>query len=176
MRFEPERAGRSGRIHTGFLPPGRLIAAAMDLAMMTAAEGHREFVAHLSTQRPTLREAQMMRIGRCATTNQTWLFGNEPYVLAIANAARFGVAKFALIDLPSIDPSSQLTSFDFTASADLMGTTEFRELQLKCGFDLFGISCDQRALGRERPMCPGCGFIARADALEFSCKPIAQSA
>ena len=176
MRFEPERAGRSGRIHAGFLPPGRLIAAAMDLAMMTAAERHCEFVAHLSTQRPMLREAQMMRIGGCASTNQTWLFGDEPYVLAIANAARFGVAKFALIDLQSIGPSSRLTSFDFTVFVDRVAIVEFSELQLKCRFDLFGISRDQRALGRECPMCPGCGFIARADALEFSCKPVAESA
>jgi hypothetical protein len=170
MRFEPECAGRGGRIYACLPPPCRLIAAAMDLAMMTAAERHCEFVAHLSTQRPMLREAQMMRIGRCATTNQTWLFGDVSYVLAIANAARFGVAKSALVDLRSVGPPSQLTGFDFTAFADLVG--EFRELQLKCCFDLFGISCDQRALGRERPMCPGCGFIARADALEFGRKPV----
>ena len=66
--------------------------------MMTAAERHREFVAHLSAKRPMLRKAHMMRIGGRATANQTGLFGDEPYVLAIANSARFGMAKFALID------------------------------------------------------------------------------
>jgi hypothetical protein len=60
----------------------------MDLATMTAAERHCEFIAHLSTQRLMLRKAQTVRIGGCATTNRTWPFGDEPYVLA--NAARFG--------------------------------------------------------------------------------------
>ena len=173
MRFEPERTGRGGRIHTGLLPPCRLIATAMDLAMMTAAERHREFVAYLSTKRSMLRKAQMVRIGGRATTNQTWLFGDEPYVLAIANAARFGMAKFALVDLRGVGPSSQFTRFDFAALADLVSIVEFRELLLKCRFDLCGMRCDQRALGSEHPMCPGCGFSARADALEFGRKPIA---
>ena len=145
----------------------------MDFAMMTAAERHCEFVANLSTQCPMLRKAHMMRIGGCAATNQTWLFGEEPYVLAIANAARFGMAKCALIDLRGVSPSSQLTRFDLTAFDDVAGTFEFRELLSKCRFDLFGISCDQRALGSEHPICPGCGFLGRANALEFGGELIA---
>jgi len=34
----------------------------MQFAMMPATEGNSEFVAHLSTKRPLLRKAQMMRI------------------------------------------------------------------------------------------------------------------
>ena len=60
--------------------------------MMAAAERHCEFVAHLAAKRAVLRKAQVMRIGGHATANQTWLFGDEPYMLAIANAARFGMA------------------------------------------------------------------------------------
>jgi hypothetical protein len=39
---------------------------------------------------------------------------DDAYVLAVANVARFGVAKFALVDLRGVCPSSQLTRFDFT--------------------------------------------------------------
>jgi hypothetical protein len=82
--------GCGGRIYADLLLPCRLIAAAMDLAMMTAAERHCEFIAHLSIQR--LIAAQKRRwcgSGGVRTANQTWPFGDEPYVLAIANAARF---------------------------------------------------------------------------------------
>ena len=66
--------------------------------MMTAAERHREFIAHLSAKRPMLRKAHMMRIGRRATANQTGLFRDEPHMLAIANSARFGVRQATLVD------------------------------------------------------------------------------
>ena len=69
MRFEPERTGRGGRIYAGLPPPCRLIATAMDLAMMTPAERHCEFVAHLSAKRAVLRKAQMMGVGGDATAN-----------------------------------------------------------------------------------------------------------
>ena len=98
MRFEPERTGGGSRIDAGLLPPCRLIATAMDLAMMAAAERHCEFVAHLSAKRAVLGKAQMMGIGGRTAANQTWLFGNEPHVLAIANPTRLGMAKFAFVD------------------------------------------------------------------------------
>ena len=62
MRLQPQRAGGGGRVDASLLPPGRFVAAAMDLAMMAAAERHRELVADLAAERPMLGEAQMMRI------------------------------------------------------------------------------------------------------------------
>ena len=118
--FEPQHTGGANRIDADLLRPCRLIATVMDLAMMTATERQCEFVAHLSPKRPMLCKAHMMRIGGCATANQTWLFGDKPYVLAIANSARFGMAKLALVDLRGVGPSSPLTRFAFTAFADLL--------------------------------------------------------
>ena len=69
MRFEPECASGSSRINTDLLPPSRLTAIPVDLAMMAAAERHREFVAHLSAKRAVLRKAQMMGVGGDATAN-----------------------------------------------------------------------------------------------------------
>ena len=92
VRLKPESTGRRSRINAGLLPPCRLIAMTMDLAMMTAAERYREFVARLAAKRPMLHKAQVMRIGGRATANQTWLFSDEAYMYAIANAARFSVA------------------------------------------------------------------------------------
>ena len=116
--------------------------------MMTAAEWHREFVANFSAKRPVLCKAHMMRIGRRATANQAGLLGDEPYMLAIANSARFRVAEFALVDLRCVGPSSRITRFDFARFANLAGIFEFRELLLERLFDPLGISCNQCVLVR----------------------------
>ena len=42
----------------------------MQLAMVPAAQGNRELVAHLATERPLLRETQMMRVGRRSAADQ----------------------------------------------------------------------------------------------------------
>ena len=92
MRLEPERAGGSGRIDAGPLPPGRFVATAMHLAMMAAAERHGELVAHLAAKRRMLGKAQMMRIGGYAAANEAGLLDDEPHVLAVANPAWLGMS------------------------------------------------------------------------------------
>jgi hypothetical protein len=62
MRLQPERASRGGRIDASFLPPCRFIATAMDLAVMSAAERHSEFVADFAAKGPVLCSAQMVGI------------------------------------------------------------------------------------------------------------------
>jgi hypothetical protein len=57
MGFEPERAGCGGRINVRALPPRGFVAAAMNFAMMAAAERHGKFVAHLAAKRPVLGKA-----------------------------------------------------------------------------------------------------------------------
>jgi hypothetical protein len=54
---EPQCAGGTGRIEPVFLPPARFIAVTMQLAMMSPAEWHREFVADLAAKCTRLREA-----------------------------------------------------------------------------------------------------------------------
>ena len=111
MRFEPQCTGGDSRINADLLPPRRLVATAMDFAMMAAAERYGEFVANLSAKGPLLRKAQMMGIRGRTTANQTWLFGDEPYMLAISNSALFGVAKFTLVDVRGVSTSGHLMSF-----------------------------------------------------------------
>jgi hypothetical protein len=176
MRFQPERSSGSSRIDTDLMPPCRLIAIAMRFAMMATAERHGEFVAHLSAKRSVLRKAQMMGVGGRATADQTWLFGNELDVLAIANSARFGVSKFAFVNGWRVGPSSQLTRSGFRALADNAGTFELCELPLECLFNPLGISFNQRALVSEHAMRPCCGFLGRADILEFGRKAIVETA
>ena len=65
--------------------------------MMAAAQRHREFIADLSTERPVLDKAQMMRIGGAAATKYTRLFSHKPDVIAVANSARLGMDQLALI-------------------------------------------------------------------------------
>jgi len=50
----------------------------MDLTVMRATERHREFIAHFATERPRLREPQMVWIGRPATAYKTGLFDHVP--------------------------------------------------------------------------------------------------
>ena len=92
MRFEPERTGGGAGINAGLLPPCRLVATAMDLAMMAAAERHGKLIADLATERPWLGKAKMVRVGGRTTANQTGLLDDEPHVLAVAKSARFGMA------------------------------------------------------------------------------------
>src|SRR5262249_28553408 len=71
----------------------------MQLAMMSPAKRHREFVADLATERTRLREAQMMWIGRPPAADQAWLLNYMPDVIAVSNAARFGEDKHTLVYL-----------------------------------------------------------------------------
>jgi hypothetical protein len=85
MHFQPQRAGRNGRIYPYLLPPRSFIAVPMNFAMMSAAQGHSEFIADLAPKRPALRKAQVMCIRGLATANQTRLLGHISDVLAISN-------------------------------------------------------------------------------------------
>ena len=70
MRRQPQHAGGDGRIHPSFPPPYDLIAAAMDLAMVPAAERHRKLVADLAAERPALGKSQVVGIRRESPANQ----------------------------------------------------------------------------------------------------------
>jgi hypothetical protein len=59
--LSPQVAGGLDRVDAGRLPPGLLVAGAMDGAVMGAAEGDGEFVAHFAAERTRLQVAKMMR-------------------------------------------------------------------------------------------------------------------
>jgi hypothetical protein len=58
-------------IDAGCLPPGLLLAGAMDRTVMRAAERDGEFVAHFAAERPWLQVTKMMRIGLFAPADET---------------------------------------------------------------------------------------------------------
>ena len=72
----------------------------MNLAMVDAAQGDHEFIAHLPTQRARLHEAEVVRIGVLAPAHKTRLFGNEPQMFLVAMATGLPDGKNALVDTP----------------------------------------------------------------------------
>ena len=96
--LSPELTGDLDGVDAGRLPPGSLVAGAMDRAMMRAAERHGEFIAGFAAERPRLQVAQMMRIGLFAAADEAWLFGDRAKVLAVAIAPRCGNDEHALVD------------------------------------------------------------------------------
>jgi hypothetical protein len=51
MCFQPQRTSTGGRIDAGLVPPGCLVTATMDLAVMSATERDREFIADFAADR-----------------------------------------------------------------------------------------------------------------------------
>ena len=70
----------------------------MSLAVMDTAERNNEFVTDLPAERTRLHEAEVVRIGMLAPTDQTRPFGHEPQMLRIAMATRFGDHEGALVN------------------------------------------------------------------------------
>ena len=64
--LSPELTGDLNGIDAGRLPPGLLVAGAMDRAVMRAAERDGEFVAGLAAERARLQVPKMMRVRRLA--------------------------------------------------------------------------------------------------------------
>src|SRR5215469_15627634 len=96
--LSPELAGDLNGVDAGRLPPGLLVAGAMDGAVMRAAERHGEFVADFAAERPRLQVAKMMRIGLFASADETRLLGDIPKVLPVAIAPRGCKDEPALVD------------------------------------------------------------------------------
>ena len=80
------------------LATNRFVAAAMDLAMMAAAQGHREFVADLAAERWALREAKVVGVRWLPAADQARLLGNETDVIAVADPPRLREGEHALVN------------------------------------------------------------------------------
>src|SRR5215510_5925573 len=94
----PKLTGDLDGIDAGRLPPGLLVAGAMDRAMMRAAERDGEFVARFAAERPWLRVAKMMRIGLLAAANEARLLGDKTQMLPVTIAPRSCKDEHALVD------------------------------------------------------------------------------
>jgi hypothetical protein len=65
----------------------------MDLAMVTGAQWHGVFIAHLAPERRTLCEAYVMGVGRLPAAE---LIGDEPDVKCVLDALSVGYHEFVL--------------------------------------------------------------------------------
>src|SRR5215471_8459416 len=86
--LSPELTGDLNGIDAGRLPPGLLVAGAMDGAVMRAAERDGEFIARFAAERPWLQVTKMMRIGLFAAADEARLFGDITKVLPVTIAPR----------------------------------------------------------------------------------------
>jgi hypothetical protein len=100
-RLRPQRRGDEVRIDAAPAPPGGFTAAAVDLAMVNAADRHRELVADFAAERPRLRKPQMMGVGGLPPADQAGLGGDEPQVLLVPDAPRLADRKDAFVDAPA---------------------------------------------------------------------------
>jgi hypothetical protein len=80
------------------VPPSHFVAAAVNLAVVSAAERDGELIADFTAERTALRESQVVSIARLPAADQARLLGDEPHVLAIADAPRLGEGKHGLVD------------------------------------------------------------------------------
>src|SRR6516225_5680173 len=80
----PEVSGTHKRIDALALPPGALIAAPVQLAMVHPTDRNGEAVADLAPHRPLLRKPEVMGIRRGSAADKTGLSGYEPQMFAIA--------------------------------------------------------------------------------------------
>src|SRR5262249_26545347 len=94
----PEFSGDGERVDTSRFPPQRLVAGAVELAVVQAAERNGEFVADLAPEGELLGEADVVRLGRLAPANEAGSGGHVLEVLLVANAPRFPECEDALVD------------------------------------------------------------------------------
>ncbi len=73
MTFQPKRTSCGPRVYPLPTPPSGLVARAVQLAMMSSTERHSKLVANLLSHGAALRKAQVVRIRRLPTANETSL-------------------------------------------------------------------------------------------------------
>ena len=83
----PELPGDLNGVDADRLPPGLLVAGAMDRPVMRAAERDGEFIAGLAAERPRLQVAKMMCIRFFAAADEACLLGNVAKVRFVAITA-----------------------------------------------------------------------------------------
>ena len=185
MRFEPQGAGRNGRIYFYLSPPRGFVATAMHLAMMSTAQGDGELIADFSSECPALRKAQVVCIARLAVANQTRLLGHVSNVLAVANPARLRQGQHALIDYLRSRPvlwlrrtrtpqGQGLRRFACRLKPICVRRRKTQQSRLETLLHGLRIGNRQFILFSERPMRPDCSIIATGQITEFGEESIAK--
>src|SRR4029079_1644262 len=99
ITFEPQLRSHVERIEFVFLPPASFVAGCVVHRMMNCTKRHGELVAHFETKSPWLSEANMMCLGRRASTNDARLLDDKPQVLLRAMPFGFADGEHTFIDL-----------------------------------------------------------------------------
>jgi hypothetical protein len=129
VRFQPERTSRHVGSIPAFAPPGGFIAAAVDLAVVAAAQRDSELVADLAAECSALCKAQVVWIRGLPAAHQAGLLGNMAKVSAVTNPARLRDAHISIHCDPYVTARRDL----FRSNADVvfvsyLGTDHTREL------------------------------------------------
>jgi hypothetical protein len=149
----------------------------MNFSVVTAAQRHGEFIAHLAAQRRALRKAQVVGVRRLPPADQARLFGNEPDVIAVANPPRLREGKQAFVNffgasLPNlaqaIASGARLQTLRLRCPLGqlfrqcwLIGICgERRQPRSKRVLDAVSVVYEEFALFGEPPVRPGRGVIA----------------
>jgi hypothetical protein len=181
--LEPEVTGHGTGINTDGLPPLRLIALAVNLTMVAAAERHGELIADLAAEGAALGEAKVVWIAGHTAADQARLLGNEADVLPIAEAARFGERQDGLVDASGrrllFGLSERLRScmipgrFSRAGSWLIGGSpigwmgSKRRKLGLEDLLDALGVVCAKAVLGAQVAVGPQRRIIGRSDGADF---------
>ena len=98
MGFQPKLARQADGLETGFRPPVRFLAGAVQFAMVCPAQRDGEFVADLEAETAGLRKPQMVGIAGLAPADEAGLFGHEPQMGLVTQATRHGDGQHAFVD------------------------------------------------------------------------------
>src|SRR5215469_9732558 len=184
--LSPELTSDLNGVDAGRLPPGLLVAGAMDRPVMRAAERDGEFVAGFAAERPRLQVAKMMRIGLFAAADETCLLGNVAKVLPVAIATRCSDREDALVDALRLTSVSAFGGGNHLGPGNLrhrriivrgcgrLGRGELRQPPLKGVLYELGIGCGEAVLGAERLTGPSRGTISRRDVPKLGQQLLAQ--
>jgi hypothetical protein len=118
-RAFPKFAGDLDRVDASLLPPCSLVACAMNRAVMDSAEGHREFIAGLTAERPWLQVSKMMRVRWLTAANEAGLSGDKAQVLPIAIAPRRANREYTLVDAAGPITAAAFGREDFLRTSNL---------------------------------------------------------
>ena len=92
----PEPEGERHRIDFVGLPPSRLVALSVELAVVEATERNGKFVADPAAERARLGKAEMVRIGRRTAAHKAGLACDKFAVLLVAQPDAFLEDRTAL--------------------------------------------------------------------------------
>ena len=96
-RLLPQAKGNRHGIDAEFGPPCGFVAAAVNFAVMNAAQRHGELVAHLSAECARLGKAYVVRLAWLPPAHRARLPGDEAQVFLVAKAAQFAGVSFDLL-------------------------------------------------------------------------------